>query len=101
MVRHHLKTGAQRQKCLYDRNTSGRAYQEEELVSVAVTRKQNWNLSKNCNRWQGPYKVTGKLGEVLYQLKKPGSKRLIVHFNSQAILGHPMIESEGQYQNKK
>ena len=85
MARHHLKTGAQRQKCLYDRNTSGKAYQGE-LVWVAVTRKKI-GISP---------KVTQKLGEVLYQLKKPGNKRLIVHFNRlKPYLGTQRLREEG------
>ena len=96
MARHHLKTGAQRQKRLYDRNTSGKAYQEGELVWVAVTRKKIGISPKLQRRWQGPYKVTRKLGEVLYQLKRPGSKRLIVHFNRlKPYLGTQRLREEG------
>ena len=47
-------------------------------------------------RWQGLYKVTQKLCVVLYQVQKPGSKRLIVHFNRlKPYLGTQRLGEEG------
>ena len=46
-----------------------------------VKAREKGHSSKLQEKWQGPYKVIRKYSEVVYEVVRPKSKSLVIHFN--------------------
>ena len=57
LAREHLKSCAERQKRLYDRKVSGKAFNTGDEVWLLITAREKGLSPKLQEKWQGPYKV--------------------------------------------
>ena len=79
IVRDHLQRAQQAQARVYDRGAQLRVFHPGDLVLVLVPTVECKFLAK----WQGPYEVVERLGEVNYRVRQPGRRKptQIYHVN--------------------
>ena len=71
IVRDHIWRAQQAQARVYDRGAQLRVFQPGELVLVLVPTAECKFLAK----WQGPYEVVDRVGEVNYRVRQPGRRK--------------------------
>ena len=71
IVRRHLQQAQQAQARVYNRGAQLRTFQPGELVLVLVPTAECRFLAK----WQGPYEVVERVGEVNYRVRQPGRRK--------------------------
>uniref|UniRef100_A0A8C5C6I6 Gypsy retrotransposon integrase-like protein 1 n=1 Tax=Gadus morhua TaxID=8049 RepID=A0A8C5C6I6_GADMO len=71
IVRGHLQQAQQAQARVYNRGAQPRTFQPGELVLVLVPTAECRFLAK----WQGPYEVVERVGEVNYRVRQPGRRK--------------------------
>ncbi|XP_073726116.1 uncharacterized protein [Misgurnus anguillicaudatus] len=67
----HLREAQGRQKSWYDVKAKQRSFEVGQQVLVMLPTEENKLLGK----WQGPFKVTKKLGSTTYEIATPGRSR--------------------------
>ena len=79
IVRDHLRQAQQAQARVYDRGAQLHVFQPGDLVLVLVPTTECKFLAK----WQGPYEVVERVGEVNYRVRQPGRRKptRIYHVN--------------------
>nr|CAD7430948.1 unnamed protein product [Timema monikensis] len=82
-VRKNLKVGQERQKDVYDRRCSGKAYEVGDKVWLYTPAIREGLTPKLYKPWQGPYVVRKRLSDVTYRIQYTLNprKRPVVHFN--------------------
>ena len=80
IARKHIKISSDGMKRFYDRNKNFKEYVVGDAVLYFYTERR-YGISTKLNRnWKGPYIVTKKFGEILYQIQKNArGKPKIVH----------------------
>ena len=71
IVREHLGRAQQAQARIYNRGAQLRVFRPGELVLVLVPTAECKFLAK----WQGPYEVVERVGEVNYRVRQPGRRK--------------------------
>ena len=79
IVREHLRQAQQVQARVYNRGAQLRTLHPGELVLVLVPTAECKFLAK----WQGPYEVVERVGEVNYRVRQPGRRKptQVYHIN--------------------
>ena len=79
IVQEHLQQGQQAQARVYNRGAQLRTFQSGDLVLDLVPTAECKFLAK----WQGPYEVVERVGEVNYRVRQPGRRKptQIYHIN--------------------
>ena len=67
-----------RQKRAYDTRCCGRAFVSGDKVWVYCPVRKKGISPKLHSHWQGPGEVLGRLSEVVYRVRMPGRRRLVV-----------------------
>ena len=71
IVREHLQLAQQAQARIYNRGAKLRTFQTGEKVLVLIPSADCKFLAK----WQGPYEIVERIGEVNYRLQQPGRRK--------------------------
>ena len=71
IVRAHLRRAQQAQARVYNRGAQLRFFRPGDLVLVLVPTAECKFLAK----WQGPYEVVERVGEVNYRVRQPGRRK--------------------------
>jgi hypothetical protein len=71
IVRNHLKQAQLAQARVYNRGAQLRIFQPGDLVLVLIPMAECKFLAK----WQGPYEVVDRVGEVNYRVRQPGRRK--------------------------
>ena len=71
IVRDHLQQAQQAQAWVYNRGAQLRTFHPGDLVLVLVPTAECKFLAK----WQGPYEVVERVGEVNYRVRQPGRRK--------------------------
>jgi hypothetical protein len=82
----------------YDKKKFGTPFQEGELVWLFVPYKKKSLSPKLQTFWEGPYKVTKKINDLLYRIQRK-RKQKVVHFNRlKRFIGRDSVDAtrEGQ-----
>uniref|UniRef100_A0A8C5PW96 Gypsy retrotransposon integrase-like protein 1 n=1 Tax=Leptobrachium leishanense TaxID=445787 RepID=A0A8C5PW96_9ANUR len=79
LVQEHLQKAQEAQKRVYNRSAKLRQFQVGDRVAVLIPTVESRFLAK----WQGPYEVVEKVGEVNYRVHQPGKRKpyQIYHIN--------------------
>lgn len=82
MARDSLLEASQRQKLLYDRRVSKHRYAVGDAVWLRSYTKAKGLSKKLQLRWEGPFKVVGRISDLTYKVQKnKKSDFKVVHFN--------------------
>ena len=83
IVREHLRQGQQAQARVYNRGTQLRTFQSGDLVLDLVLDLVPTAECKFLAKWQGPYEVVERVGELNYRVRQPGRRKptQIYHIN--------------------
>ena len=82
-ARDTMKKSMQRQKHYYDRNVIEVTYEVGDMVRRNQQKVAVGTKSKLARRWTGPWIITKRLSDVLYQIRhSKSSKAIIVHADS-------------------
>ena len=82
LARNSLLEAGQRQKLAYDRRVSKHTYKVGDAVWVRTYAKPKGLSRKLQLRWDGPYKVVGKISDLTYKVQKSRKTSFkVVHFN--------------------
>ena len=82
MARNSLLEASQRQKLLYDRRVSKHCYKIGDAVWLRSYTKAKGLSKKLQLRWEGPFKVVGKISDLTYKVQRnKKSEFKVVHFN--------------------
>ncbi|XP_071481152.1 uncharacterized protein [Diadema antillarum] len=92
VAREKMKSSAQRQAKLYDRNTKLRSYSKGDWVWLSGIQRKRGVCPKLMYKWSGPYLVTTKLSDVIYRIQESSrSKPKVVHLDRlKEYTGPPM-----------
>ena len=71
IVREHLRQAQQAQAWVYNRGAQLRIFRPGEMVLVLIPTAECKFLAK----WQGPYEVVDRVGEVNYRVRQPGRRK--------------------------
>ena len=83
LARDTMKKSMQRQKHYYDRNVIEVTYEVGDMVRRNQQKVAVGTKSKLARRWTGPWIITKRLSDVLYQIRhSKSSKAIIVHADS-------------------
>ena len=79
LVEDNMHQAQQTQARWYDQSTRQRSFTPGKQVLLLLPTTENKLLA----RWQGPYRITRKLGPVTYELEMPGRRktRQVFHIN--------------------
>lgn len=79
LVKEHLQKAQEAQRRVYNRAAKIRNFQVGDRVAVLIPTVE----SKFLARWQGPFEVVEKVGEVNYKIHQPGKRKpyQIYHVN--------------------
>ena len=80
-AREHTKKNASRQKRNYDLKVAGKELNEGEWVWLENTARKIGISPKLQHSWDGPFLITKKVNDVIYQLRKKNNTIKTVHFN--------------------
>lgn len=84
-AREKLAISANSMKNHHDRNTSLSTYLEGNAVWYYCPQVKPGLSRKLLPKWQGPFRVTEKLNDILYRIQqKPGKISRVVHYNKLA-----------------
>ena len=72
IVREHLRQAQQAQAWVYNRGAQLRIFRPGELVQVLIPTAECKFLAK----WQGPYEVVDRVGEVNFRVRQPRERNL-------------------------
>lgn len=82
MARNSLLEAGQRQKLAYDRRVNKHAYKVGDAVWLRSYIKPKGLARKLQLRWEGPFKVVGKISDLTYKVQKSRKADFkVVHFN--------------------
>ena len=82
LARNSLLEASQRQKLAYDRKISKHAYKVGDAVWLRSYAKPKGLSRKLQLRWEGPFKVIGKISDLTYKVQKSSKASFkVVHFN--------------------
>lgn len=79
LVREHMREAQEAQSRVYNRGAQPRDFQPGDKVLVLIPTSE----CKFLVRWNGPYEVLEKMGDVNYKVRQPGRRHLtkIYHVN--------------------
>lgn len=82
MAQNSLLEASRKQKTLYDRRVSKHSYKIGDAVWLRSYRKPRGLSRKLQLRWEGPFKIVGKISDLTYKVQKnKKSDFKVVHFN--------------------
>ncbi len=80
-ARKHLQFVSEHQKSYYDAKAQAKQYEAGDLVWLHNVRRRKGRSPKLQRPWDGPYKISKRLSDVAYRVKKRNGKPRVVHFN--------------------
>jgi len=80
-VRVKLQQASDRMKTVYDRNAADGGYKSGDQVWLFSPYRKKGLSPKLQKQWTGPCIVLTRINDLIYRIKKPDGKRLIVHYN--------------------
>lgn len=83
LARSEMTKASDRQKRTYDHRVHVIPFQEGDLVWLRLWTKTKRLCPKLQPRWEGPYKITRKISDLVIEIEKPNKRqsRKIVHHN--------------------
>jgi hypothetical protein len=78
---HNYKLPSDWMKARYDKLANSTGYQEGDSVWLYCPTRTKGKSPKLQSSWEGPYKIVTRINVVVYRIKNPRSRMMVVHLD--------------------